>query len=199
MTTLYLLASPTIYQRLYLECKEANVSYNSIISQHEAQSLPYLQATIMEGLRMFPAATGLQPHIAPPTGDTLEDGTYIPPGTQVGLASWLIYHNKDVFGDDADIFRPERWIDEPDDRIITMKKTMELLFSYGRFKCLGQKVAMIELPKVIFELVRRFDFALDDPLRPMEKSVCYGLFLQKGMWVRVRRREEWARETVSER
>lgn len=123
----------------------------------------------------------------------LDDGkaTHIPGGTQVGIASWSIFHNKAVYGEDADIYRPERWLrsHRSDDQLNEMKRNLELLFGYGRFKCLGQNVAMMELPKVLFELVRRFEWGVVDPLRTVERNMCYGLFMQRGMWLWVRRRE----------
>jgi cytochrome P450 len=188
MTFLHLMTTPHAYHKLHHECHSASIPSDSIISHSRALSLPYLQAVVREGLRIYPAATGLTPKLAPPEGDILEDGTHIPPGTQVGVASWLIYHNTAVYGADADVFRPERWIESGEAQVVEMKRSLELLFGHGRFKCLGQNVAMMELPKVIFELVRRFDWSLEDPLRPLEWNRCYGLFLQKGMWMRVSER-----------
>lgn len=188
MTLLHLMTNPTAYRKLSAECTGTSLPLASIISHAHALTLPYLQATIREGLRIFPPATGLTPKDAPPEGDTLDDGTYIPPGTQVGVAAWLIYHNRAVFGHDADAFRPDRWLEADEDKLAEMKRTIELMFGYGRFKCLGQNIAMMELPKALFELMRRFDWALEDPLRPLERSRCYGLFMQRGMWVRITRK-----------
>lgn len=185
MTFLHLMTNPHAYHKLYHECTSTDIPLDTIIAQSRTLSLPYLQAVVREGLRIYPSAVGLSPKIAPPGGDTLEDGTYIPAGTQVGIASWSIYHNKSVYGPDADIFRPERWIESSEVQVAEMKRSLELLFGYGRFKCLGQNVAMMELPKVIFELVRRFEWSLEDPLRPLGRNRCYGLFLQRGMWVNV--------------
>lgn len=79
-----------------------------------------------------------------------------------------------------------------------MEEAHHLVFGYGRFKCMGENIARIELNKVFFELLRRFDWALCDPMRPMEKSHNYGLFVQKGMWVRVTEKGE-KREEEGER
>lgn len=187
MTFLYLLSTPHAYLKLYQECVNANVPLDSIITHSRALSLPYLQACIREGIRIYPVATALAPKIAPPEGDTLEDGTYIPPGTEVGLAPWLVYRNKAIYGADADIYRPERWLEASQEQAGEMKQSLDLMFGSGRFKCLGQNVAMMELPKIIFELVRRFEWSLEDPLNPMETNVFYALHLQKGMWFSVRK------------
>lgn len=35
---------------------------------------------------------------------------YFPGGAVVGVNTWVAHYNKDVFGADADVFRPERWL-----------------------------------------------------------------------------------------
>jgi cytochrome P450 len=68
-----------------------------------------------------------------------------------------------------------------------MERNNELIFGYGKYQCLGKSVAMIELNKVLVELLRRFEFSLMDPLN-VWTTRCYGIHLQKDMWVTVTRR-----------
>lgn len=56
---------------------------SSPIQDVEARTLPYLQACIKEGLRLFPPVTGLMPKVVPPEGDTF-NGVFIPGGTEIG-------------------------------------------------------------------------------------------------------------------
>lgn len=58
-------------------------SISSPIRDPEARNLPYLQACIKEGLRMFPPVTGLLDKVVPSEGDTL-NGVLIPGGTIIG-------------------------------------------------------------------------------------------------------------------
>jgi len=69
-----------------------------------------------------------------------------------------------------------------------MEQNNELIFGYGKYQCLGKTVAMIELNKVILELLRRFEFSLMNPLSPW-KTRCFGIHLQTDMWVTVHRRK----------
>ena len=64
-----------------------------------------------------------------------------------------------------------------------MERSLELVFSGGRYTCLGKDVAIMEIYKVIFELLRRFEVSLVDPLKPWN-SVATGIFVQKDMWMR---------------
>jgi cytochrome P450 len=72
-----------------------------------------------------------------------------------------------------------------------MERNAELTFGYGRFKCLGQPVAQVELNKVFVELLRRFDMTIVNPSKPWE-SESRGIFLQKSFWVRITEREAGA-------
>ena len=68
-----------------------------------------MQAVILEGMRMRPQFTGLVMKEAPPEGDTY-NGMFIPGGTRIGHNTFALLRNKDVFGQDAEVFRPERWL-----------------------------------------------------------------------------------------
>lgn len=87
----------------------------------------------------------------PPGGDTL-CGIFIPEGTRVGYCAWPIFRSKEVFGADADFFRPERWLEAKDEVLDRMEKNMEILFAPGKWSCLGRNMALLELNKVFFEV-----------------------------------------------
>lgn len=107
--------------------------------------LPYLQACITEGLRVFPPVTGLMTKtVSSESGDILR-GQFIPGGTDIVYCAWDFYKNQDTFGRDADIFRPERWLETTGDRLVEMHRTVDLIFGYGRYGCLGKPVALLEI------------------------------------------------------
>jgi cytochrome P450 len=61
--------------------------------------------------------------------------------------------DKEVFGADADVFAPERWLTADPDRLKTMEAVQGLVFAGGtRWECLGKRLAYIELNKAIFEV-----------------------------------------------
>ncbi|KAJ4402807.1 hypothetical protein N0V82_010741, partial [Gnomoniopsis sp. IMI 355080] len=124
----------------------------------ESQKLEYLQAVIKEGLRLHPA-TGLPLWRQVPSGGATLCGTYFPEGTNVGVNSWVMHHNRDVFGDDADEFRAERWLDSPKDRLRTMND-MFMPFGLGSRTCIGKNISLLEISKLIPHMVRKFDIAL---------------------------------------
>jgi cytochrome P450 len=159
-TILHIITNPRIYALLQAEIDKATRTEGKIsspiIKDTEWRNLIYLQAVVREGLRCWPPVTGLISKFSPPEGDEFEiDGerVFIPGGTNIGWASWGIQRSKKVFGEDANLFRPERWLHEKDtEKLERMRKIMDLNFGYGKYYCLGRPVALSELHKVIFEV-----------------------------------------------
>jgi len=181
---LYIITSPHVYSTLQAEIDrgvvESRIS-RPVITDREARELPYLQAVIKEGLRVFPPGTGLMAKKVPLGGDEL-NGVFLPAGTKVGVNMWALLRRKDVFGEDSDVFRPERWLESSPEDLQKMEAVSELVWGYGKYVCLGKSVALIELNKIFVELLRNFDWKLVDPTNPM-KSACYGIFVMTDLWV----------------
>jgi len=163
ITLHFICTSPPVLERLLAEAQaaiEAGQISRPIITDAEARQLPYLQACIKEGLRIYPPVTGLLAKMVPEGGAKIEvDGVekFAPGGTQVGWNSWGMMHDPEIFGADAEVFRPERWLprsnsDKERDRITKMTETVSLCFGYGRFGCLGRGVAIMELNKAVIEV-----------------------------------------------
>lgn len=60
--------------------------------------------------------------VTPPEGATV-CGVALPPGTVVGIMAPIVNNNRDVFGADADTFRPERWMDGNIEHLKVMERT----------------------------------------------------------------------------
>lgn len=163
LTLHFISTSPPILARLLAEARAAikagNIS-RPVIKDAEARQLPYLQACIKEGLRVYPPVTGLLMKRVPDSGaQILVDGVekFAPGGTQIGWNSWGMMRHEEIFGPDVEIYRPERWLPKNSsqaevDRIQKMNDTVTLAFGYGRFGCLGRGVATMELNKAIIEV-----------------------------------------------
>lgn len=152
-TMLFIITNPRVYNKLISEITSlsSSLSPNIIPSAAQLRNLPYLEATIKESLRAFPPGTGQMPKTVPPGGETI-NGIFIPGGTNVGTNPWFIMRSRENFGADAEMFRPERWIDSSEEKRKEMEYVWELVWGYGKYKCLGQGIALMELGKVIFEV-----------------------------------------------
>lgn len=155
MTILYLINTPAALAKLRNEIGAAissglATSTSGIISDSAAYNLPYLQAVIKEGIRILPPATGWM-NKQPPKGGAEIHGYFIPEGTQIAVNIMYMMHDKEIFGPDADCFRPERWLECSEEKANEMSRVLELCFGYGKYQCMGIKIAWTEINKVVFE------------------------------------------------
>jgi cytochrome P450 len=154
ITLMFLIASPDAYAKLRTEIDDAvaagNISH-PVVTYAEAMKLPYLDAVIWEGMRLWPPLIGFLTKLAPKGGDTVNDIFY-PEGTEICVCPMGVGRHKDIFGEDADIFRPDRWTEADAAARNKYERTTEVVFGSGRFTCLGKNIAMIELHKVFVEV-----------------------------------------------
>jgi hypothetical protein len=59
---------------------------------------------------------------------------------------------KNIFGEDADVFRPERWLEAGEEERKRMEGVVGLCFGWGKYSCLGRRVAEVESGKVLVEV-----------------------------------------------
>lgn len=123
---------------------------------------------------MLPPATGFLGKRVPDGGDwaeadvvrgavgggggfaTPKKRVFLPGGTRVGSSVFGLMRRRDIWGDDAECFRPERWLEagagENDERGRTMREALDWCFGFGKYQCLGKAVAWMELDKAVFEV-----------------------------------------------
>ncbi|KAM6506982.1 hypothetical protein FALCPG4_018794 [Fusarium falciforme] len=104
-----ILRKPGVYQKLRSEIDEALASgvISDPITFKQSQELPYLQAVLKEGLRLH-SSTGLPMWRVVPAGGAEIAGHQFLPGDVVGINTWVIHRNMEVFGPDPKVFRPGR-------------------------------------------------------------------------------------------
>lgn len=122
---------------------------------NDVRELPYLSAVINESLRTHPAA-GLPLERITPAGGIQLDNVIIPGGTNIGCNAWTLHLDQDLWGDDADCWRPERWIEASDAKKAEMKSSL-FTFGAGSRTCIGKNVSYLEMYKLVPALLRSFD------------------------------------------
>lgn len=121
----------------------------------EVSKLPYLDVVIKESMRCWSIAAFMVDRVVPKGGVELA-GHFIPEGTQVGCNLHAVHMMTDVWGDDADAFRPERWLEADEERRRKMHKAF-LGFSMGKRVCIGMHIAELEMKKMIPHVLMSFD------------------------------------------
>ena len=78
-------------------------------------------AVIDESFRIHPPVGLILERLVPRGGVTLHS-VHLPMDTVVGINAWVLHRNKEIFGEDVNEFRPERWIDSDPEQIKEMRK-----------------------------------------------------------------------------
>jgi cytochrome P450 len=152
----FLSTSPAAYRRLQDEIDGAvgRVS-RPVIADAECNKLSFLQACIREAMRLWPPISSIQAKIS--DTDDVICGVKVPAGTHIGVGWFEIMRDKAVFGADAEVFEPMRWLEAEPERLKEMEATQGLTFSLGtRWECLGKRLANMQMGKVLFEVSAAF-------------------------------------------
>lgn len=81
----------------------------SEIDFKDAEKLPYLSAVIKESMRLHPSISYQLPRIVPESGIQIGEH-YMKPGSICSISATSMNRSKEIFGPDAEEWKPERWI-----------------------------------------------------------------------------------------
>ncbi|KAG0059250.1 hypothetical protein BGZ90_004570 [Linnemannia elongata] len=183
-----LMANPRILKNVLKELDI--VLQGSEIYTYETmmQELPYLKAVFHETLRLYPQVPRNAKECV--ADDVLPDGTVVYKGELVAFSTYAMGRNRGVWGEDAEVFCPERWLVDEEDVVKhgsssatpltppqqqqgSSKKgvspfgkfKMENQFKFNSFNanprlCLGQTFATLEAMVTSCMLLQKFDFKL---------------------------------------
>ena len=147
-TILLLSQHPAALQKLTEELNDA--ASGNIPPLETLDKLPYLEAVIKEGMRLFPAGTW--------TGrlamrDFELDSHPLPKGTWIVMSPYITQRIPELFPDPYR-FKPERWLS-------AHYSSYEFMpFSAGPRYCIGASLSMLQLKVALSILVQRFSFSL---------------------------------------
>jgi cytochrome P450 len=148
------LQNPATLAKLQQELETGDLS-RPIPTFAQVSKLPYLHATIREGMRLFPPLAHPLERLVPVGGVEI-CGKFLPQGTSVRCLQLALHLNPKAFGEDAETFRPERWL-EASPEVLRVMEASHLGFGRGRRVCLGQNLAVMEMKKVIPAMLMGFD------------------------------------------
>lgn len=70
----------------------------------------------------------------------------------MGVSYPGMMRREDIWGDDAEQFRLERFLEVTPEKRREMEAVADLTFGCGQFRCLGRNLAFLELNKILFEV-----------------------------------------------
>ncbi|KIW06824.1 uncharacterized protein PV09_02504 [Verruconis gallopava] len=126
------------------------------------ERLPLLNGVCNETLRLYPTVP-ITMRIA--KRDTRLLGSFIPKGTEIMIAPWAVNRSRELWGEDACVFRPERWIDadtgRPNNTGGADSNYSLLTFLHGPRSCIGQGFAKAELRCLVAAFTWAFEWRLN--------------------------------------
>jgi cytochrome P450 len=127
-----------IQQALINECKriDASAVKNGVVDLDVADQLPYLNAVIMETLRLYAPLPASEPRTSPV--DVVIDGYSIPRGTVCSMDPYSLHRNAEVFLSPL-VWDPERWLKKENDAAQADMKRWWWAFSSGARMCIGMQ------------------------------------------------------------
>ncbi|KAI0438012.1 cytochrome P450 [Xylaria telfairii] len=155
----YLAQHPEIQDQAVSEIRKLYGANEPMCDAEDDQKCEYVSALVRESLRYFTVLRLALPRAS--VQDIIYEGVTIPKGTIVFLNAWACNMDNDVWADPA-VFRPERWIEQPDAPLFT--------YGVGYRMCAGSLLANRELYLLYMRLLNSFRIekhdAVDcDPIR----------------------------------
>lgn len=175
-------APGSVIPRLQREV-DAAIPGNEVVATHkQVKNLEFLRRCIDEGMRLHSTSALGLPEIVTSAGGVSFEGQHFPMGTVLSVPSYTLHHDVDIWGQDVEVFNPDRWLPE----CLTQRQKIAFNpFSHGPRACVGQNVAIMELQLIVATLFRRYDLELQQ-----EELKCSEGFTKKPTecWVGIKRR-----------
>ena len=105
--------NPRVQEKLYQEIIETfplDQDETQFNNYEKVKDMKYLDAVLKENLRLFPPVPQLPLRILNST--TVIDGYKIPKGFAVNLSVYSVHRHPEVWGEDAEEFKPERFLEK---------------------------------------------------------------------------------------
>ncbi|MQL82674.1 hypothetical protein Taro_015143 [Colocasia esculenta] len=148
------------------------------VEEKDIQKLIYLHAVTKEVIRLYPVAPLSVPHEA--TADCRVGGYHVPAGTRLLTNLWKLHRDPQVWGPDAEEFRPERFLvtGETAGMDVRGQQFEYLPFGSGRRICPGITFALQVMQLTIARLVHGFEMGTPDG-EALDMGEGLGLILTK--------------------
>ncbi|CAI8607381.1 unnamed protein product [Vicia faba] len=185
---------PTVQEKVAEEVREATntktiSSYTEFVSRvtdEAIEKMNYLYAALTETLRLYPAVP-VDAKICF-SDDTLPDGYSVKKGDMVCYQPYAMGRMKFIWGDDAEEFRPERWLDE--NGVFQPESPFKFTaFQAGPRICLGKEFAYRQMKIFSAVLLGCFRFKLNDEKKNVTYKTMINFHIDGGLEIKALHRD----------
>ncbi|CAD0014773.1 unnamed protein product [Aureobasidium pullulans] len=179
--TYYLLINPDKLARLVAEVR-STFTAESEITVDELARLPYLNACIEEGLRIYPPTPASLPRRVPQEGAFIA-GKWIPGDVSVAISQWATNRHTVNFRDSAS-FIPERFLG--DTKYASDNFAAFQPFSTGPRNCIGKNLAYHEIRLLLTMALWNFDLSLEAESKDWSNQRLFIFWEKKPLMVKLK-------------
>jgi cytochrome P450 len=176
-----LMRKPRVMEKLQAEVRSSTPRGQEMVREDDLKNMAYLRAVTKESLRVHNVTPLLAPHLSMTSCSI--DGYAIPAGVQVLINAWAIARDARCWGEDAEEFVPERFMDGGSAADVSFKGSdfHFLTFGSGRRMCAGMNFAVATVEVMLANLVHRFDWGLPPgkKRRDIDMSQVFGLVVRR--------------------
>ncbi|KZZ99285.1 Cytochrome P450 [Moelleriella libera RCEF 2490] len=119
--------------------------------------LPFLDAVLCEGLRLYPPIPMSLPRFVPSGGRTI-DGYHLPEKTIVSCQAHSVHRMNTAVFPDPQKFQPDRWLRAEGD---TERRRLLFAFSNGGRGCVGKHLAVAEMKTLLRDVYSSYSTTPD--------------------------------------
>ena len=159
-TVVELMKKPRVMKKLQAEVRSIVPKGQEIVSEADLNGMAYMRAVIKESLRLRNVTPLLAPHFS--MASCSVDDFVVPAGVRVLVNVWAIGRDARYWGEDAEEFVPERFLDGGSAADVGFKGNdfQFLPFGSGRRQCPGMNFGMAAVEVMLANLVHRFDWEM---------------------------------------
>ncbi|PNT03456.1 hypothetical protein POPTR_014G072000v4 [Populus trichocarpa] len=181
--------NPLIQEKVAQEVRDVTSSQDDVVNVEEfianitdttLEQMHYLHAALTETLRLYPAVP-VDGRCAE-VDDILPDGFRMKKGDGLYYMAYAMGRMPYIWGDDAEDFRPERWLNNG---IFQPESPFKFIaFHAGPRICLGKDFAYRQMKILSIALLRFFRFKLADDTRKITYRTMFTLHIEGSLHLR---------------
>ncbi|KAH7679018.1 Cytochrome P450 E-class group I protein [Dioscorea alata] len=141
-------SAPEVEEKILKEVEEVRAKQG----YEKLRGMQYLHAALTESMRLYPPVP--MNTVECIEDDILPDGNFVGKGWFVSYNAYAMGRLKELWAEDCDVFRPERWLE---DGVFRLESPFKYpIFHAGPRTCLGKEVAYIQMKAVAASVREEF-------------------------------------------
>ncbi|CAH2097048.1 unnamed protein product [Euphydryas editha] len=144
---------PNVQEKIFNELKNIFGDSNRDVEKNDLSELTYLEAVLKETMRYYVMA----PFTARYIDKEIKLKNYTLQSGNNCFFSFYGVHRHEMWGKDADQFRPERWFENQ----LPSNPNAFIPFSIGKRNCIGRSFAMMFMKTILTHVLRRYTILAD--------------------------------------